>query len=393
MKKLAVRTVLVAVGALPLALSPMGSLVQAAAWAAPLERTGLAPLAKATGEVVPGRYIVTTRPSARLAGLTDQLGVRALHQYDAALHGFAANLSPVQLDLVRRSADVLAVEPDQVVRVASVQKKAPWDLDRLDQKKLPLNASYTYRTSAAKVTAYIIDTGLAQNSEFGSRAKAAFDATGVGGGVDCHGHGTHVAGTIGASTYGVAKDVQLRGVKVLNCAGSGTNSDVIAGIDWVRKNAQKPAVANMSLGGDRSAAVNTASNNLARSGVFLAVAAGNNNGDACKLSPASASAVTTVGASDRQDNKAGFSNHGRCVHLYAPGVDITSAWLLNLQYKMDGTSMASPHVAGVAALYKATHPNASSRQVRSWLVGQASKGVIKGNAPHTPNRLLNTGGL
>jgi subtilisin family serine protease len=205
---------------------------------------------------------------------------------------------------------------------------------------------------------------------------------------DCNGHGTHVGGTVGGSTYGVAKAVTLRGVKVLSCSGSGSNSGVIAGMDWVRVNHVARSVANMSLGGGYSAATNTAANNLAASGVFLAVAAGNSNADACNASPASAANATTVGASTSTDARATYSNYGGCVDLYAPGSSITSAWLSSGTNTISGTSMASPHVAGVGALYKATYGDASYSTIRTWLLNNATLNVITGNPSGTPNRLL-----
>src|SRR5438132_478987 len=207
-------------------------------------------------------------------------------------------------------------------------------------------------------------------------------------GEDCNGHGTHVAGTVGGVTFGVAKGVSLHGVRVLGCAGVGFTSDVIAGVDWVTANHQSPAVANMSLGGGSSAALNTAVTNLSNSGVFLAVAAGNDNADACNSSPAGASDVFTVAASEKTDAKASYSNWGTCVEAYAPGSAITSDWLLGLTMTLSGTSMATPHVTGTAALYKATFGDAPSTAVSNWIIGNATTGVITGNPGSTPNLLL-----
>jgi subtilisin family serine protease len=241
------------------------------------------------------------------------------------------------------------------------------------------------------VRAYIIDTGLqANHPDFGGRAANVYDAFG-GNGADCNGHGTRVGGTVGGSTYGVAKGVALRGVRVLDCAGSGSFSGIIAGVDWVRKNRFSPAVANMSLGGGYSSSVNTAVSNLANSGVFVAVAAGNSNANACYYSPASAGAAYTVAASDKTDTRASFSNYGSCVDGYAPGVGIKSAWLSSGTNAISGTSMASPHVAGVAALYKATCGDAASSTIASWINTNATTGVIKSNPTGTPNRLLYKG--
>jgi subtilisin family serine protease len=240
------------------------------------------------------------------------------------------------------------------------------------------------------VTVYVIDTGiLTSHTQFGGRAAVAYDALG-GNGQDCNGHGTHVAGTVGGSTYGIAKGVALRAVRVLNCSGSGTNSGVIAGMDWVRTNHVSRSVANMSLGGGYSSSVNTAATNLVNSGVFLAVAAGNSNADACNYSPASASGTCTVAATTSSDARASYSNYGSCVDIYAPGSSITSAWYTSTTAinTISGTSMASPHVAGVGALYKATYGDASASTIISWLKSNATANVVSGNVGSTPNQLL-----
>jgi subtilisin family serine protease len=234
----------------------------------------------------------------------------------------------------------------------------------------------------------VIDTGIqTSHSQFGGRAAVSYDALG-GNGQDCNGHGTHVAGTNGSSTYGVAKGVRLRAVRVLDCSGSGATSGIIAALDWVRLNRTNPAVANMSLGGGFSSTLNTAANNLANSGVFLAVAAGNENQNACNVSPASAASATTVAASTSTDAKASYSNYGSCVDLYAPGSSITSTWTGSSTNTISGTSMASPHVAGVAALYKGTYGDASSSTIDSWIKTNSTANVITGNPSGTPNRLL-----
>jgi subtilisin family serine protease len=320
--------------------------------------------------------------------------VATAHRYDRVLHGFAAALDARQLAAFRNDPNVIRIEPDGVARVVDTQVNPPsWGLDRIDQRFLPLDDSYTFNTTASNVHMYIIDTGIdVDHSEFGGRANWAVNTVG-GPNRDCHGHGTHVAGTAGAASYGVAKGVQLYGVKVLNCAGSGSWSSVIAGMDWVAENHAKPAVANLSLGGGLNTSVNEALNNLANAGVFVVSAAGNEDTDACSTSPASASNSTTVMASNSSDGRASFSNFGLCTHLYAPGVSITSTTPRNGTATWSGTSMAAPHVAGVGAMYKATFGDASYTTVRNWITNNATSGVINGNPSTTPNLLLYANGL
>jgi len=336
-----------------------------------LGQTG-APLHQAApGLRIDGDYIVKVKDGANARAVAAVAGVSPRYEY-SIINGFAATLNPGQLNALRNLSDVEYVEEDQVVQADATQSPVTWGLDRIDQRSLPLSGSYTYNTTASTVTAYIIDTGLQTNhAEFTGRAANVYDAFG-GTGADCHGHGTHVGGTVGGVTYGVAKGVKLRGVRVLDCNGSGSNSGVIAGMDYVRVNAVKPAVANMSLGGGFSSTVNTSANNLANSGVFLAVAAGNSSADACNYSPASAAAATTVGSTTSTDARSSFSNFGSCVDIYAPGSSITSARLNGTSTVMSGTSMASPHVAGVGALYKGTFGDAASSTVDSWIKTNAT---------------------
>ncbi|WP_374984403.1 S8 family peptidase [Streptomyces fradiae] len=371
--------------AVPLALSP--TLASAATAAEPAPAPLLSVAQAPADQEIKGRYIVTLKPGADPAGLAKEDKVRTRHLYRKVLNGFAADLSAAQLDELRRDSRVLSIEEDQRVAATATQTNAPWGLDRIDQRS-GRNGTYTYNRNGAGVTAYIIDTGIdTGHADFAGRARNVFDAFG-GNGQDCNGHGTHVAGTVGGTTYGVAKGVQLRGVRVLDCQGSGSFSGIIAGFDWVRQNAVKPAVANASLGGGYSAALNNAATALANSGVHLAVAAGNENQNACNVSPASASGTITVAASDSSDRKASFSNYGNCTDLYAPGVSITSARAGGGSTAMSGTSMASPHVSGVAALYKSAYGDASSATVNNWLVNNSTANVIGGNYSGTPNRLL-----
>jgi subtilisin family serine protease len=350
-----------------------------------------APLLSAGANSIGGEYVVVLKEGANPRSVAAISGVEPEFVYTAALTGFSASLNRGQLAALQHNPDVEYIEENQVMSIEATQSSATWGIDRIDQRSRPLSGTYTYNTTASNVTAYIIDTGLrADHTQFGGRASNVYNAISGETASDCNGHGTHVGGTVGGSTYGVAKGVRLRGVKVLSCSGSGSTSGIIAGVDWVRLNATKPAVANLSLGGGYSSSINTAVNNLANSGVFVAVASGNSNADACNYSPASASAVTAVNSSTSSDAKSSFSNWGSCTELYAPGSSITSAWHTSTTAinTISGTSMASPHVAGVGALYLAGNPGASNSTVRSWIINNSTASVITGNVTGTPNRLL-----
>ncbi|MEV7419647.1 S8 family peptidase [Streptomyces sp. NPDC089919] len=284
-------------------------------------------------------------------------------------------------------------DPDPLpAPVVTVETDAPWALDRIDQRALPLSTTYGYTTEAANVTAYVIDTGVqAGHEEFGGRASTGFVASRRLTAGDCNGHGTHVAATIGGTRYGVAKGVKLVAVQVADCRGSATGSDVLAGIDWVSRTATAPAVANISMGGSYSRAMNQAVANSVARGITYAVAAGNDGADACLTSPASVPQVLTVGASDREDRAASFSNSGACLDLYAPGVSVTSAWKTPGQYATaSGTSMASPHVAGAAALELAAHPAATPAEVAAALLARSTEDQLTLVPTGTANRLLHT---
>jgi subtilisin family serine protease len=342
----------------------------------------------AGGSAIEGKYIVVLNEGANPRSVAAVAGVSPRYVYTAALNGFAAELNAGQLNALRHNPQVALVEADQVVEAQTTQTGATWGIDRIDQRSLPLSGTYTYTSTGSGVYAYVIDTGIQTNHpQFGTRAAVAYDALG-GNGQDCNGHGTHVAGTIGSTTYGVAKQVQLRAVRALNCSGSGSTSGILAAVDWVRLNRTNPAVANMSIGGGYSATLNTAVTNLANSGVFVAVAAGNSNADACNYSPSSAPAVFTTASSEKTDARRTSSNYGSCVDGYAPGGSITSTWINSGTSTISGSSMASPHVAGVAALYKATYGNASTATIDTWIKNNATLNVITGNVTGTPNRLL-----
>src|ERR1044072_8962868 len=307
-----------------------------------------------------------------------------------AFNGYAAEMTETEAEALSLDPRVAFVEEDGVMTIDTTQSGATWGLDRIDQRDRPLNGTYVYNHTGSGVRAYIIDTGIrTTHTQFGGRASAVFDAFG-GNGQDCNGHGTHVAGTVGGSTYGVAKSVMLRAVRVLDCSGSGPTSGVIAGVDWVTNNHISPAVANMSLGGGASSALDTAVNNLANSGVPIAVAAGNSSTDACTQSPARAANAITVGSTTTSDARSSFSNFGTCLDIFAPGSGILSSWFSSdtATATLSGTSMASPHVAGVAALYKQFSPGASAATTRNAIVNNATTNKVTNAGTGSPNRLL-----
>jgi hypothetical protein len=360
------------------------------------------------GRGIPDCFIVMLKPEAAVppgsarAGFTvSQLAVGAAarhggtvrHFYEHALSGFSICMPEAAARVLAREPEVALVEQDQVMTANVTQSGATWGIDRIDQRNLPLSGTYTYNFTGTGVHAYIIDTGIrATHQQFAGRVSSqSFTSVSDGNGTnDCNGHGTHVSGTVGGTTYGVAKGVTLHAVRVLDCGGSGTNAGVIAGVDWVTQNHQSPAVANMSLGGGASTALDTAVANSIASGVTYAIAAGNSNANACNSSPARVATAITVGATTTTDARSSFSNFGTCVDIFAPGSSITSSWNTSdtATNTISGTSMATPHVTGVAALYLQQFPGQSAAAVAQGIVNNATTGVVGNPGTGSPNRLL-----
>ncbi|GHG95836.1 S8 family peptidase [Streptomyces lanatus] len=349
-------------------------------------------------------YIVTLKADHARSGskagrdLVERYGADVERTYRKALNGYAIDASAAEAKRLAADPAVASVVQNRTFTISGTQTNPPsWGLDRIDQKNLPLNSSYTYPDSAGQgVTAYVIDTGVRiTHSDFGGRASYGYDAIDNDNTAqDGNGHGTHVAGTVAGNAYGVAKKAKVVGVRVLNNSGSGTTAQVVAGIDWVAQNAVKPAVANMSLGGGADTALDTAVRNAIASGVTFAVAAGNESTNASTRSPARVTEAITVGATTSTDAKASYSNYGSVLDLFAPGSSITSAWNSgdSATNTISGTSMATPHVAGAAALYLADHPTSTPAQVSSALTSAATTGVVTSPGSGSPNRLLYVGG-
>jgi subtilisin family serine protease len=384
----------------PLAVAALG-LAAACSDAGPVQPAatpdGAPVLTSAQG--IDGQYIVVLNEGANPRSVAAVAGVSPRYVYTSAVNGFAATLNHGQLNALQHNPAVAYIEQDQPVQASVTQTGATWGIDRIDQANLPLSTTFSYLNTGVGVRAYIVDTGiLLTHTDVAGRAVTGYDAITAGGtATDCHGHGTHVAGTVGGTLYGVAKAATLVAVRVLGCNGSGTNAGVIAGVDWVANNHVKPAVANMSLGGSASTTVDNAVKNAVAKGVTFVVAAGNGNflgiaANACNYSPARVPEAITVGATDKTDKKASFSNYGTCVDIFAPGVSITSAWYSSATATntISGTSMASPHVAGVAALYLQSNPTATPAGVSSALIAGATLNKVTSAGTGSPNRLLFT---
>ena len=349
-------------------------------------------------------YIVVLNASAASVPAVAQdharrFGGQLQFVYTHALRGYAVSLPSGAAAAIARLPIVDYVEPDGLYSADSTESPVTWGLDRIDQRARPLSNSYTYTNAGGGVTAYIIGTGIRfTHSEFGGRAATGYDAVTAGGNAsDCNGHGTHVAGTVGGSTYGVAKAVNLVAVRVLDCNGSGTTAQVVAGIDWVTANHTPSAVANMSLGGGASTSIDTAVRNSIASGVSYAIAAGNGflglfAQNACNTSPARVTEAMTVSATDSSDRKPSWANVGTCVDWFAPGLNVTSAWNTSdtATNTISGTSMATPHTTGVAALYLQSNPGATPSQVQEALRANTTPGVVVSAGSGSPNKLLFT---
>ncbi len=352
---------------------------------------------RAASGAIKGAYIVRLKAGTDARGLARALRVSPRFVYTAAVNGFAADLTDGQLRALRRNAGVEAISEDAYVTDAleDTQPNPPsWGIDRVDQRNLPLSASYTYTAQGTGVNAYVIDTGIdVTHPDF--EGRAVFEVNYIDRkNTDCDGHGTHVAGTVGSQTYGIAKDVRLHAVKILNCNGGGRTSATIKGVDWVTANAVKPAVANTSWNWSADSTLEASLRAMISSGVFLATSAGNTGADSCDRLPRKIETALVTAASDKNDNRASYSSTGACVDIYAPGSEILSTQPNNTTAVYNGTSMATPHVTGTAALYLQGNPTATPAQVKSYIESAGTPNVINGGSTGgTVNLLLYTNGL
>ena len=380
-----------------IASAVLGSLiVVGSVAAAPAQAQPPVEVAAVAGQVVPGEYIVTTRPGTAKQVSAHRAGAATMHVYDGVIHGFAARLTPDQLLELQQDPDVLAIEPNQVVHaqdigIDAVQTPTPnWGLDRIDQRNLPLNNSFTYFNSGLGVTTYVIDTGIeVSHPQFGGRAAVAYDAIG-GNGLDCNGHGTHLAGIVGSNLYGVAKRVALRSVRGVRWHRPRGLARAIRGEGRGWGQSPRPPRRPPALGGTVRTAVDFAVDNLAASGVFVVASGGSSGTDACNFSPGGAPGAYTAIRTTQTDQSPTSNNWGTCVDIQSPGTLITSTWLGGATMTLSGTAMAAAHVAGVAALFKDAVNDVPSPLVAAFLTGVATSGVLTGVHPMAPNLLLYT---
>ncbi|MEJ3745311.1 S8 family peptidase [Actinomycetes bacterium KLBMP 9797] len=344
----------------------------------------------------PEIHIVVLKGAHQTSAVADRHDLAVRRVFGSAVRGFSAAMTAARAAAVGHDPQVAYVQANVVHRAVDTQPAPPsWGLDRIDQRAQPLDATYTYPNAGAAAHAYVIDTGVrTTHADFGGRAASGFDAIDGGDAADCHGHGTHVAGTIAGTAHGVAKQARVIAVRVLDCDGSGTTETVLAGVDWVTAHATRPAVANMSLGGGPDRALDDGVRRSIASGIVYTLSAGNGWAGqprpACDQSPARVTEALTVSATDRQDNRAPWANYGTCVDLFAPGVGITSAWATadDATLSLSGTSMSAPHVAGAAALQFTANPQATVEQVMTAVRELATVDVVLNPLPDTPNRLL-----